>query len=387
MKSIEIMEALTDLDDDVLGIEAKNNVKKKTGAVRWLGRVAAVAAVIMLMTVSVFAADVVLNDGAMAACISEKLNEGVFVENDRSDNSIKVTKPVYSAPREEVTDTMGSATGNGARITFISAISDGRICYLRIRLEAPEGIVLEDLPESRKYAFSSKTDHDSIEALYKAGPRKLNDVKATVLPDENPTDNVKEFVLEMHCDWMFGFIGDKMRIRIPGLWVRGVNESTERNYDRKLFSAELELEFPVENRNEKIDLKNLEVSHYIEKYDFTVKLERITITPLRLEVHYTSTLPEDENVLPNGGYVQIVMKDGTRLTFGDQSEVSDGPDVGYQLLSKFCEFNGLDFNNFYTRVARELYLDQTIKFGFEEELALDEIDYIVWCGGQIIEIN
>ena len=30
MKSIEIMEALTDLDDDVLGIEAKNNVKKKT---------------------------------------------------------------------------------------------------------------------------------------------------------------------------------------------------------------------------------------------------------------------------------------------------------------------------------------------------------------------
>ena len=333
--------------------------------VRWLPRVALIAAVIMAMTLTAFAADTILDNESVGEAFKS------FFE-----------KPL-SEKQEAVLDKIGTVGGsasadNGATITPISAISDFRVCHLHIRLEAPEGIVLEDLPESRKYAIKSL---EVIFGNYES--YTLNDVKITALPDENPTDHVKDFVLELHSDWMFGFISKELRIAIPGLWVQGVAGTPDKNYECRLFSAELEFKFPVVHRNEKIVLKDLGVSHYIEKYEFTVNLERVTITPLSLEIHYTATLPEDENVLPDGGYAQIVMKDGTKLTFGDLSHISDGPDVGYQLISKLSEYHGINFVN----VAREYNLDRTIKYGFDEQLELENIDYIVWCGGKVIDIN
>lgn len=392
MKSFEIMEALTDLSDEVVLLteadtQSIKSKRSKSGGVRWLKWTAAAVAAIMLTTVSAYAVDAVFNDGAIAARISEKLNDGGFPENDGPSDKIKETKPTISRPQQDAPDDQEqkpaeSFTSNGVTVTPISAISDGRVCYVHIRLEAPKDMVLEDLPKSREYALTGAVRvHDG---------GIVRDAEVTTLPDEDPTDNVKEFILELHSDWMFGFIGQKLRITIPGLCVRGVPGTTEKTYENKLFDLKLRIELPVTHITksyEEIELKNMQNSHYIEKYDFTVNLESITITPFRIEIHYTATLPEDENVLPDGGYAQIVMKDGTRLTFGDQSNISDGPDVGYQLLSKFCQWNGLDFNNYYGRVARECYLDDTINFGFKEELALEEIDYIVWCGGQIIDVN
>ena len=385
MKAMEILEALTDMNDELVfpteaDTSGSKSMMRKFGGVRWLKRAAVAAAAIMLMRISAYAADAVFNDGAIVARISEKITAGLFPGDNRSGHSMMDKKPGY---QEDVADhrgqePVGSVTSNGAIITPISAISDFNVCHLHIRLEAPEGIVLEDLPESRKYVIKS------LKVLYgNDETHTLNDVKTTALPDENPTDHVKEFVLELHSDWMFGFVGKKLRITIPGLWVQGAAGGPDKNYECKLFSAEFEFEFPVEHRNEKIVLKDLGVSHYIEKYEFTVNLERVSITPLSLEIRYTATLPEDENVLPDGGYAQIVMKDGTRLTFGDLSHVSDGPDVGYQLINKLSEYHGIDFVN----VAREYNLDRTVQYGFDEQLELENIDYIVWCGEKVIDIH
>ena len=134
-------------------------------------------------------------------------------------------------------------------------------------------------------------------------------------------------------------------------------------------------------------MKDVDVSHYIEKYDFSVNLEHVIITPLRMEVYYTATLPENEDILPDGGYAQIVMKDGTKRTFGDLSHVSDGPDVGYHVLSKVAEYYGIDPEKFAQSVAREYNLDTYDRYTFEEKLVLEDIVYIVWCGGQIIDVN
>lgn len=385
MKSMDILEALTDMNDELILLtetdtRSSKGRMRKFGGVRWLKSAAVAAAAVMLMTVSAYAADAVFNDGAIMAHISEKITAGLFPKDDRSDHPIMGKKPVSQekVPDNQDQQSAGSFTSNGATITPISAISDFRVCHLHIRLEAPEGIVLEDLPESRKYAIKSL---EVIFGNYES--YTLNDVKVTALPDENPTDHLKDFVLELHSDWMFGFISKELRIAIPGLWVQGVAGTPDKNYECRLFSAELEFKFPVAHRNEKIVLKDLGVSHYIEKYEFTVNLERVTITPLSLEIHYTATLPEDENVLPDGGYAQIVMKDGTKLTFGDLSHISDGPDVGYQLISKLSEYHGINFVN----VAREYNLDRTLKYSFDEQLELENIDYIVWCGGKVIDIN
>ena len=81
------------------------------------------------------------------------------------------------------------------------------------------------------------------------------------------------------------------------------------------------------------------------------------------------------------------MKDGTKLTFGDHSDVSDGPDVGYQVLSKKAADLGVDAEKFVESVAREYNLDTYDKYTFEEPVVLEDIDYIVWCGGQIVDVN
>lgn len=348
---------------------------KKTVNLRWCGRIALVAAVLMSLMITVYATDAVLGDGVLF---------GGSSGSDISDKQVDVLNTTgrdfgYTGSKKEDEDIL---TSNGATITPISAVSDGRICYLHIRLEAPEGVVLEDLPEGREYAFSGNGYGEYIK-VHRYEVHTLSDVGVTVLPDENPTDNVKEFVLELYADWMFGFIGNNVRISIPGVWIRDVPETTERDYYSKLFSAEFVFDFTVTHRDEEINLKNLGVSHYIEKYDFTVNLERVVITPLRLEIHYTATLPENEDVLPDGRYAQIVMKDGTRLTYGDLSHISDGPDVGYQLITKLSEYHGINFKN----VAREYNCDRTVYFSFDEPLVLEDIDYIVWCGGKIVDVN
>jgi hypothetical protein len=98
-------------------------------------------------------------------------------------------------------------------------------------------------------------------------------------------------------------------------------------------------------------------------------------------------LPENEDILPDGGYAQLVMKDGKKLTLGDVSDVSDGPDVGYRVLSKFAAYYGYDAEKLAQTVAREAHCDTSVRYIFDEPVVLEDIDYIVWCGGQIIDLN
>ena len=351
---------------------------KKTINLRWCGRIAIVAAVIMLMTVSVFAADVMLNDKTLLGGSSSK------EEPKKQVNVIGTLGRDFGYTGSKKKDVL---TCNGATVTPISAISDGRILYLRIRLEAPEGTVLEDLPENMNYSFEGSpgsSSEERMKAHFYYESNVLYNVTVKTLPDEDPTDNEKEFILEIYAGWIFGFSGSKVRISIPGVWIKGSSASSStRGYLSKLIDAKFEFEFAVTYQNEKMDLKNLGVTHYIEKYDFSVNLKRLVVTPLRLTLHYTATLPENEDILPDGKYAQIVIKDGTRLTYGDLSHVSDAPDAGYQVISKCEEYYEMDFTN----VAREYNCDQTVYFSFDEPLVLEDIDYIVWCGGKIIDVN
>ena len=61
--------------------------------------------------------------------------------------------------------------------------------------------------------------------------------------------------------------------------------------------------------------------------------------------------------------------------------------MGYQVLSKKAAELGLDVEKFVQSVAREYNLDTYDKYTFDEPLVLEDIDYIVWCGGQIVDVN
>lgn len=372
MRSFDIMDALTDMDDDVLlRVEEDQPGRctcKKTVNLRWAGRIAAVAAIIMVLTLTAFAAENVGNNDWLSTVFEKPLTnrqEQVLenLEKDFSDRNS--TEPV---------------TSNGVTITPISAICDTRICYLHIRLEAPEGVVLEDLPEDQTYSFSGETLIERMEMKYLQYTETLNNVKVTALPDEDPTDNVKEFMLEMHADWYMGFNGEKASLRIYGLWIKDVNKAVYKNVLR----CNLKLDFTVGYVGDRIDLREIGLSVYNEQYDFTVNLERMYITHLRMVIHYTATAPNDfQEIIPDGAVCRIVMKDGTSILVGDQSKESDGEMVGYFRVSKAEELTGLDM----TSLARECYLDNTVETRFDEPIVLEDIDYIIWCGDQVIDVN
>lgn len=378
MKSMDIFEALTDLNDEILLLPEAQSKKSKPFGVRWLKWTAVAAAVFMSLMVTACAADQVFNDGKVYQEIIS--NNPIIVQPQKKPST---TKPATT--NKGSTDVL---TDNGATITPMSAYHDGKVCFLHIRLEAPEGIVLEDLPKDKKYRFSDEFGfRDRVEVEFTFETHQIQNEVVKVLPDEDPTDNVKEFLLELHADQSWSYYGKAIKIRIPGLWLRGVFPYESKNLNENIFKADFEFKIALNHLDERIDMKNLENSLYVEEHDFTVNLERIIVTPLRLEVHYTATLPEDENILPDGSYAQIVMKDGTKRTFGDLSHVSDGSDVGYHVLSKEAAYLGVDAEKFVESVARECYMDTYRRYTLDEPLVLADIDYIVWCGGQIIDVN
>lgn len=389
MRSFEILDALTDMDDELLRRAEMSPPKRRNSTgkrvnLRLFGKIVAIAAVLTSLMITVYAADTAFGGGELFGGFfggAAEKQGGVVSTTGRP-----YAEKEYTYPKKENTK-KNVLTSNGATITPLSSVTDGRTCYLHFRLEAPEGVVLPDLPEDKYYSFTGNnylSERIEVDFTFEGHAFDELNVEADVLPDSDPTDNVKEFLLELYAPWSSGFYAKTFRVSIPGLWVRGSTLSEEyRNYLSKVFGAEFEFDVTPKRVEQKIDLKDLGVSHYVEKHDFTLNLERIIITSLRLEVHYTATLPENEDILPDGSYAQIVMKDGTILTYGDRSNVSDGPDVGYQVLSKAGEYYGLDFRD----VAREYNLDTYAKYSFAEPIVLEDIDYIVWCGGNVIDVN
>lgn len=342
--------------------------ERKHKNLRWIGRVAAVAAAVMLMTLTAFAAENVIEVDFLESVFKKPLTnkQQQVVETLNKDfTDHNSTEPV---------------TSNGATLTPISAICDTRICYLHVRLEAPQGVVLPDLPEGQVYSFNGEGYNEKMQIKYFQYTETVNNVTAEALPDADPTDNIKEFTLKINADWYMGFNGEKASLKIYGLWIKKENKNVYKN----LFRCNMKTDFTVGYRGDRIDITDIGKTVYNEQYDFSVTLERLYITHLRVVIHYTATEPNDfQEIIPDGAVCRLVMKDGTSVLVGNQSKESDGEMVGYFRVSKAEELTGMDL----TSLARECYLDDTVTMQFDAPIVLDDIDYIEWCGGNIIDVN
>lgn len=384
MKSIEIMDALTDMDDEMLlRAEADPSRKRmgtrKTVNFRWLGRIAAIAAVVMLLTLTAFAADGIINGewfgGYFGTTLSD--NQKEFVENSG----------------RTFTE---SLSVNGATITPISAISDKDIYYLHLRLEAPEGVVLEDLGDDCCYDFQPYYYHPDLH-YYELKRVQIKTYWGTALhtvscshsvktlPDEDPADNVKEFVLILQNedkDSMLNGPGQKT-LYIPGLFVRKIWD--QKDVETKIVGPfKIDMTNYVEDAGDQklvIDLDDLAI--YNEKYDFTTTVEKVVITPFALTRYFTATEPNYWDISPTGGSVRLVMKDGKSILVGDHGEYNFGRDEGYLTISEVSRISGLKFgekNEHWIGYENTSYL-------LPEPIVLDDIDYIVIANEHTIDVN
>ena len=220
-----------------------------------------------------------------------------------------------------------AVTDNGASITPLAALADENVYYLRLRVEAPEGTALPDLDWERDGAcyqlFGPEADdHLTLEPAEGAYPADTFGYQLNFrpLPDSEPNDNVKEFVVQftnLSDDGIALNDGVSKQLTIHGLWT----QDSDKVYT-PIFTGEFAFDIGLNFQSQLLDLAvdGLTWSTRAEDefrgvaYDVTNTVKQMSLSPLSLSYRYTTTLPADNNWIDAGlGPVEIVLTDGTSI--------------------------------------------------------------------------
>ena len=247
----------------------------------------------------------------------------------------------------------GGVTCSGATITPVAALADRNVYYLRLRVEAPAGIVLPDLDEDTEgyYQLSGDKTGESIEYDFSAYDLYGYNQYLNWLPDEDPTDNKKEVVLiltkQPGNDLCFNDNIPKT-LTIHGLWV----QSPDKIY-REIFSGEFTFDIGTHYESSIVSLDCQGMSWHSDLPEFTVHVNRLELSPLSLTAWYEiegelnyDELSGMEFVMPGAGDVRVVLKDGTVLSWDDHSfgeNNSDWDSVEYMLFAQPLDLEQVDY--------------------------------------------
>ena len=247
-----------------------------------------------------------------------------------------------------------AVTDNGASITPLAALADGNIYYLRLRVEAPEGTALPDLDWERDGACyqlfgPEAADRLTLEPAQGAYPADAFGYQLDFrpLPDSEPNDNVKEFVVQftnLSDDGIALNDGVSKQLTIHGLWT----QDSDKVYT-PIFTGEFAFDIGLNFQSQLLDLAvdGLTWSTRAEDefrgvaYDVTNTVKQMSLSPLSLSYRYTTTLPKDNNWIGAGlGPVEIVLKNGTAIPciHGCDTDVGDSQ-TGTRELEGFVVFD------------------------------------------------
>ena len=286
-------------------------------------RLLVAAAVAAAFTVSALAAGRLLGGELFGDVFSrgnDSLTPGSTYQMETIDRLVQTFEGQDGAAPAAVTD-------NGASITPLAALADGNIYYLRLRVEAPEGTALPDLDWERDGAcyqlFGPEADdHLTLEPAEGAYPADTFGYQLNFrpLPDSEPNDNVKEFVVQftnLSDDGIALNDGVSKQLTIHGLWT----QDSDKAYT-PIFTGEFAFDIGLNFQSQLLDLAvdGLTWSTQAEDefrgvaYDVTNTVKQMSLSPLSLSYRYTTTLPADNNWIDAGlGPVEIVLTDGTSI--------------------------------------------------------------------------
>lgn len=218
-------------------------------------RVLIAAAVVAALSVSALAANYVFGAGALL--------QDYFAANGET----------LTPGQVEVMDQMGKTfeggvTSNGATITPVAALADEHVYYLRLRIEAPEGVVLPDLDGDVDgyYQLSGDQEATYISLVPEEGVYESfnNNISMDWLTDSDPTDNIKEVVLcytaQADADVRFNDGVSKL-LTIHGLWI----QSPYKEYTQ-IFSGEFTFDIGMYYESKIISLDCEGATWYAEGY-------------------------------------------------------------------------------------------------------------------------
>ena len=213
-------------------------------------------------------------------------------------------------------DDAAPCVSNGTTITPLAAISDSNMCYVSLRVDAPEGTVLS-LPEEEDSYLQLVNPDDWADLIVNQKNGKSvygtsSDTWSDPVPGDNSLNVVISYEAQVGISSFFG--SNDIRVSIHNIWKQ------ENNNDYTLFldgdwTLDLSLQkiTPRELNVKGLDVKAFIDGKIVEREDMSITLKSMSISPLSLDVSYGFTSPDAENIIPGPGTVQVVMKDGSAV--------------------------------------------------------------------------
>lgn len=227
--------------------------------------------------------------------------------------SIFAGAPVQEEVYEQISaDGMTACTSNGSTVTPVAAIADNDICYIRLKIDAPEGTVLQVPDSGDEFLQLGNGVYDLL--VNKETGKTESGSYTLQWEDAVPGDNSADAVIVFHGQTgLTHFNDEKMRtVNIHGIWL----QDSDKNYSIVLDGDwSFDVVFPVSEARE-LDVKGLKAYSLTDSgIGEELTLTQMRISPLSLEVTYRYTAT-DEDVLPGPETVLVVMKDGRVVSCG-----------------------------------------------------------------------
>ena len=234
-----------------------------------------------------------------------------------------------SSPLDEgqkaLLDEMGTthlapSVSNGITMTPLASVADEYNCYLRLRVEAPEGTVLPDMGTQEDHVFLDVDLRDTT-----TGERlDWGMQKARFLPDSTPGDNVVELVFILYgrpggVNWNDGV---SKTLYLTDLALRP-RESTS-GETPVVLEGTWSFEMDHIYRSKILELDPAGAAHPDTETQAVVTLESLTLSPL--SVSFSLSYPADAGPFVHYELV-LVCKDGSTVTInGANGYAAPGPD-------------------------------------------------------------
>ena len=271
-----------------------------------------------------------------------------------------------------------AVTDNGASITPIAALADENIYSLRLRVETPEGTALPDLDWERDGAcyqlFGPETaDRLTLEPAQGAYPADTFGYQLDFrsLPDSEPNDNVKEFVVQftnLSDDGIALNDGISKVLTIRGLWT----QSSDKDYT-PIFTGTFAFDIGLNFQSQAVELDADGLTWRHELLDYTNTMQAMTLSPLSLSYRVDCAMPENDRIGAQVGALKIVLKDGS-VFYSESTEYDE------QLARYIQEENiTLPLTGEPTGVFENYIV-------FDQPLDLSQVDYVQY-GENKIPVN
>lgn len=249
------------------------------------------------------------------------------------------------------TGEMPACTANGTTLTPLTAIGDESQCYMKFRLEAPEGT---EWPETEEEWKALHIFAPTAEDWYSIADENGEDIPVyseIEWIDAAPGDQTVEFIVRFSSDMdsPAHFNDGKSKIlTIPGIW----REEPDKEYTKLLEGPwSFDIGFYGAAAEVSLDVDGLPVTCTVdgveqEEEGVSITLRAMRISPLALTYTCDFTSP-DPNMVPGPGDIQIVMKDGSTVeTLGGQGSFSDSYFAEQSIIQAPVDLEKVDYIQF-----------------------------------------